>query len=297
MKREHEPMATKPASLKPTVQKLELDLDEGATRIQKFPKELIHRLRERESSKQSAPPPKQSAPPVQDDRTAVFRAPPELLARARAMRAGHVVEEPTQANDLPTKPPPADVDDAIADSGVQYLPESISGISLRPQGLAGFSSVPAPLATLEAHEAAPEPPPTDDDGWSLPESATDDPTTLFHSEGSSQPVFDALQVAPARPPVDDSPAMSLVDSDPITEALLNTDVDALLAPAAPLPQAPGFVEEEAPASESHLAESNEDGVSVEAAQLRRPIGRQVLFAAVIVLIALAAFVRLGLALN
>ncbi|HYQ16767.1 MAG TPA: hypothetical protein VEQ58_13440, partial [Polyangiaceae bacterium] len=74
-------MATKPASLKPTVQKLELDLDEGATRIQKFPKELIHRLRERESSKQSAPPPKQSAPPVQDDRTAVFRAPPELLAR------------------------------------------------------------------------------------------------------------------------------------------------------------------------------------------------------------------------
>ncbi|HYQ18652.1 MAG TPA: hypothetical protein VEQ58_22915, partial [Polyangiaceae bacterium] len=159
------------------------------------------------------------------------------------------------------------------------------------------SSVPAPLATLEAHEAAPEPPPTDDDGWSLPESATDDPTTLFHSEGSSQPVFDALQVAPARPPVDDSPAISLVDSDPITEALLNTDVDALLAPAAPLPQAPGFVEEEAPASESHLAESNEDGVSVEAAQLRRPIGRQVLFAAVIVLIALAAFVRLGLALN
>ena len=47
MKREHEPMATKPASLKPVVhQKLELDLDEGATRVHKFPKELIHRLRE-----------------------------------------------------------------------------------------------------------------------------------------------------------------------------------------------------------------------------------------------------------
>lgn len=294
MKREHEPMATKPASLKPAVQKLELDLDEGATRIQKFPKELIHRLREKESAKSVPPAQAKSAPPT-DDRTAVFRAPPELLARARAMRAGHIVEEPTQANDLPTKPPPANADDAIADSGVQYLPESISGISLRPQGLAGFSSVPAPVATLEPVEAAPAPAADDDDGWSSErESAIEDPTTLIRHD-STLPVFDALRVSQAAAPVDDSPAVSLVESDPVTEALLNTDVDALLAPAPPS-RGRGFVEEEA-APESDAGDADVEAPLAEVPAFRRPVARQVLFAAVIVVIALAVFVRLGLALN
>jgi hypothetical protein len=212
------------------------------------------------------------------------------------MRAGHVVEEPTQANDLPTKPPPADADDAIADSGVQYLPESISGISLRPQGLAGFSSVPAPLATLEPVEAAPAPAADDDDdGWSSErESAIEDPTTLIRHD-STLPVFDALRVSQAAAPVDDSPAVSLVESDPVTEALLNTDVDALLAPAPPS-RGRAFVEEEA-APESDAGGAEAEAPLADVPTFRRPVTRQVLFAVVIVVIALAAFVRLGLALN
>jgi hypothetical protein len=270
MKREHEPMATKPATLKPVVhQKLELDLDDGATRVQKFPKELIHRLREQEKAK--------SVPPPQDDRTAVFRAPPELLARARELRAQHAAEEATGVNDLPTKPPPGPLtDDAAAESGVQYLSENASGISLRPAGLPGVA-VPT--------QSAPPEPSADAEEWSYPESGIEDPT-LIRGEGLS--VLEGLEPAPT----DDSPMVSLVESDPVTEALLNTDVDALLAPVAGPPSS-ARMPVAAVSSGAELSAPEAGATAIAEPRARWPFGRQVLVAAVLVVIAFAVLVRLG----
>jgi hypothetical protein len=293
MKREHEPMATKPASLKPVVhQKLELDLDEGATRVHKFPKELIHRLREQESTKGGSTPPP-------DDRTAVFRAPPELLARARAKLSGQASEEPAQAaegtqiNDLPTKPPPAGADDQIADSGVQYLTENTSGISLRSASLGSFAAVPTDRAALVERgivEAAPSTDGPAEDDWSLPETAIEDPT-LIRRDGLSLPNF-ATRRAEV---VDESPPISLVDSDPVTEALLNTDVDALLAPAAPSTRVFGFA-----AQEPSVVVNETPAAAIEPAsarpELRRSPVKRILIALAIAIV-LAACVRFGLTLG
>jgi hypothetical protein len=276
MKREHEPMATKPATMKPVVhQKLELDLDDGATRVQKFPKELIHRLREQEKAK--------SAPPPQDDRTAVFRAPPELLARARELRNAHAAEEAMGVNDLPTKPPPAPMDDAIADSGVQYVSENASGISLRPAGLPGI-----PASTDVATAAPNLANLRDNEEWSYPESSIEDPT-LIRSEALS--LMDSLRVVPV---ADDSPVAPLVESDPVTEALLSTDVDALLAPVA---GPPSSRRSGAASSAPELTVAQADELAVVRAPARRLFGRQLLIAAVLVAVAVAVLVRLGVLLH
>lgn len=55
-----------------------LSLDEQATLINRIPKEVIYKLRERDSNR---------AMPKSDDSTAVFTPPPELLARARRLEA------------------------------------------------------------------------------------------------------------------------------------------------------------------------------------------------------------------
>jgi hypothetical protein len=55
-----------------------LPLDEQATLINRIPKEVIYKLRERDSNR---------AMPKSDDSTAVFTPPPELLARARRFQA------------------------------------------------------------------------------------------------------------------------------------------------------------------------------------------------------------------
>jgi len=55
-----------------------LSLDEQATLINRIPKEVIYKLRERDSGR---------AMPKSDDSTAVFTPPPELLARARRLEA------------------------------------------------------------------------------------------------------------------------------------------------------------------------------------------------------------------
>jgi hypothetical protein len=276
MKREHEPMATKPASLKPVVhQKLELDLDDGATRVQKFPKELIHRLREQEKAK-SLPPPQVP----QDDRTAVFRAPPELLARARELRsAAKLAEESAHLHDMPTKPPPAPgVDDVSADSGVQYVTESASGISLRPAGLPALEArrpASSDDDAPERHETSSEADPLPNaEDWAFPERAMDDPT-LLRLDGLA--LMDSLRGPPKG---DDSPVAPLVESDPITEALLNTDVDLLLAPAAPHPNSLNDADDAA-------AVSAAEGKSLTAPQARRPISRQVVLAVVLVVLAVA----------
>jgi len=291
----------KPASLKPVVQKLELDLDEGATRVHKFPKELIHRLREQEAAKPSSPP--------ADDRTAVFRAPPELLARAMRARLSAqggddaaAAAEAAKLNDLPTKPPPAGADDQIADSGVQYMSENTSGISLRPAGLGGFAAVPAARAALgEIDSSGAEPPTGDagaeasDDGWRFPEPAIDDPT-LIRTERLDLSAPQALAARLA----EESAPISLVESDPATEALLNTDVDALLAPpAAPAPSFGFVASEPAPTTGLAAPEPSVDVLepSLDASTAGQTASNRTVLAAVIVLVAVAVFVCLALALN
>ena len=60
------------------VEEQPLTLDEQATLINRIPKEVIYKLRERDSGR---------AMPKSDDSTAVFTPPPELLARARRFEA------------------------------------------------------------------------------------------------------------------------------------------------------------------------------------------------------------------
>src|SRR6185503_903654 len=56
-----------------------LTLDEQATLINRIPKEVIYKLRERDSQR--------AGMPKSDDSTAVFTPPPELLARAKRFQA------------------------------------------------------------------------------------------------------------------------------------------------------------------------------------------------------------------
>ncbi len=75
---------------------------ESATHVHQIPKELIHRLRERET---------QGLLGVSDDRTAVFKPPAELLARAKCMQPPHKPlhsdAPPPDESDAKTVPPPA----------------------------------------------------------------------------------------------------------------------------------------------------------------------------------------------
>jgi hypothetical protein len=62
----------------PAEEQQPLTLDEQATLINRIPKEVIYKLRERDSGR---------AMPKSDDSTAVITPPPELLARARRLEA------------------------------------------------------------------------------------------------------------------------------------------------------------------------------------------------------------------
>jgi hypothetical protein len=114
MKQDHQPVSAKPGALKTAVPKLELELDENATHVHRIPKELISRMRQREAEAEVAEPSSatfESLAGVSDDRTAVFRPPPELLARAKRMKP----PAKPSVNEAPTKPPPPlEGDDAAA---------------------------------------------------------------------------------------------------------------------------------------------------------------------------------------
>jgi hypothetical protein len=76
-----------------------LTLDEQATLINRIPKEVIYKLRERDSQRAGMP---------NDDSTAVFTPPPELLARAKRFQAPPKPERSSpNASEVPTSPPPA----------------------------------------------------------------------------------------------------------------------------------------------------------------------------------------------
>ena len=106
----HEVSAVMPA---PRVQR-----DDDATRVHHIPKEIIHRMRARAASES------QKAPP--DERTQVFRAPPELLERAK--RAQEAAEAPSEE-----LPPPSD--ELPVEHGFGDTLEARSGVSLRQEHL------------------------------------------------------------------------------------------------------------------------------------------------------------------
>jgi hypothetical protein len=76
-----------------------LTLDEQATLINRIPKEVIYKLRERDSQR--------AGMPKTDDATAVFTPPPELLARAKRFQAPPKPERSSpDASEVPTSRPP-----------------------------------------------------------------------------------------------------------------------------------------------------------------------------------------------
>jgi hypothetical protein len=76
-----------------------LPLDEQATLINRIPKEVIYKLRERDSQRTGVP--------KSDDSTAVFTPPPELLARARRFQAPPKPERSSPTSAAPPVPTPA----------------------------------------------------------------------------------------------------------------------------------------------------------------------------------------------
>jgi hypothetical protein len=91
--------------------------DDDATRVHHIPKEIIHRMRARAASEAPKAP--------QDERTCVFRAPPELLERAK--RAG-------DTSDAPPSDVLASPSAGLHGENFGETLEAKSGVSLRLQG-------------------------------------------------------------------------------------------------------------------------------------------------------------------
>jgi hypothetical protein len=107
-----------------------LTLDEQATLINRIPKEVIYKLRERDSQRAG------SGMPKSDDSTAVFTPPPELLARAKRFQAPPKPERssPVSSTSPTSRPPP---------------------MSSKPSGAEGLSAAEAAAyATLTSDEEA-----------------------------------------------------------------------------------------------------------------------------------------------
>jgi hypothetical protein len=85
---------------------------------------------------------------LSDDRTAVFRPPPELLARAKRMKPP---SKPNPQSELPTKPPPA----PGASSSVPVTGKARSPGSMPALDDPFVSSVPAPRSPPPAHHHVP----------------------------------------------------------------------------------------------------------------------------------------------
>jgi hypothetical protein len=180
MKQDHKPVAPKAAPLgAPTstgasrpaakvneLEKLELELDDQATHVHRIPKELINRMKEREQERRAAaaaPAVEEDAPSsyeqeipdeqhyedlsgVNDDRTAVFRPPPELLARAKRMRPP---AKPDPGSEAPTKPPPPL--DADGGAGTEPMAALAAAVARDARPLPAVPS--APMAPVVAKAA------------------------------------------------------------------------------------------------------------------------------------------------
>lgn len=153
-------LTTRPSSNPPPIGESEdgpLTLDEQATLINRIPKEIIHKLRERDSQR--------SGMPKTDDSTAVFTPPPELLLRAKRFQAPPKPERSspnasvppsrprTHPSDVPTSPPPADPSD-MPTSRPPPMPSSSPPVTSAPPLRDFAAAEAAAFASLQSDEEA-----------------------------------------------------------------------------------------------------------------------------------------------
>ena len=285
LKRSNPPAATQAA---PFASVAPAKRDDGATRVHQVPKDLIHRLRAQAASRAPDAPAQPDA--HQGELTSVFRAPPELLERARRARlAAESGNQAPDASQVPTKPPPAPSDDeAGAHAEFQDWTEAASGISMRPSGLGALAAdeaLPFPAVASENVAA----PPSNSEERPAADFPTDDMTLVFRRNGELPSDIEAFAAALAKEHGAAVESVSAPELAPLAQAEQSAEVDALLALAA-LPTDHALVAPlAAPASPINAPEPTR-AVS-KPPQFRQPVARQVGF--VIAMIALAAFLVLA----
>jgi len=285
LKRSNPPAATQAvplASIAPAKR------DDGATRVHQVPKDLIHRLRAQAASRAPDAPAQPDA--QQGELTSVFRAPPELLERARRARlAAESGNQTPDASQVPTKPPPApSEDEAGAQAEFQDWTEAASGISMRPSGLGGLAEDEGLQLPAVASENLAAPPSNSEERPA--DFPTDDMTLVFRPNGALPSDIEAFAAALAKEhgePVVES--ASTPDSAPVAQAEQGREVDDLLALSA-LPTDHALVAPLA-APAPPISAPVTTGAASKPPQFRQPVARQVGF--VIAMIALAAFLVLA----
>lgn len=157
LKRESEPNG---AGAVPATPGVRPKRDDDATRVHRVPKDFLLRLQARAGAS--------AVESLHAERTAVFRAPPELLERAKGMRPAHDGVDPaTAAEEELTQPLPVPGASSAPAASAESSPivefpistEATSGISQRPQGLgprarAEAESVVASAVSTESLEPA-----------------------------------------------------------------------------------------------------------------------------------------------
>lgn len=186
---------------------------------------------------------------VSDDRTAVFRPPPELLARAKRMKPP---AKPNPNSELPTKPPPA----GELGGGTSSLPASAklpafesAPVVARTAGVAARTSVPVltqPLASSATATAAHIDALTADALAEQPSSSPEiERSAVFaQNEPTSGVMSHGAPEASAAP--ESSRVVALTAEEPVAP-LLNDALLLAMAPPAGEAAAAGAEEEEAPA--------------------------------------------------
>jgi len=200
-------------------------VDESATHVQHIPKELIHRLRERET---------QGLLGVETERTAIFKPPPELLARAKRMRAPNkpavpevepaTLPPPPPEAAVPTvRPPPPAKTDSLDDDWAELVEpglDALKPISPRSAPAPGSSRPVAPVFSSDAPRLT---------ASAAPQPVTSHAPASNRAPASSAPASSSGVVS--RP----APAVVVARTVAIGKSAEVRSVDAAPAPAASIP--------------------------------------------------------------
>ena len=221
---------------------------------------------------------------VSDDRTAVFRPPPELLARAKRMKPP---SKPTPTSDLPTKPPPASLSsDGMDAAHAVPAPSRLPVFESVPVKASFSSSVPAARSNYAAATALDEPfAPSASapdlavemgrasltaDAQPISSPEIERSAVFAHAEATSGVLSLGLpEATPESPSVDESPLGEATESvlAPMTnEALLN----ALTASASGESADASDEEAPAPTTTSPLVRSERSLAPLEASRAAAP---------------------------
>ena len=222
LKRESQPGGT---STVPAVPGVREKRDDDATRVHRVPKDILMRLQARAAAS--------AFESLHAERTAVFRAPPELLERAKGMRAvDERVDPATAAEEDLTQPlsvlganaAPSPTDESSAILDFQDSTEATSGISQRPPGLAprahaGTENVIAAAVPSEGPEPGSSQSFSNDDSadWSPDDSADWSPGAPSADEALSADVDVDELVASAESLVEQEPQDLVETNDRLSE--------------------------------------------------------------------------------